>query len=109
MAGTRVGVEALVPKLPSSPSRMLERASTPRTVAPCLFTVLFGRLHIDASALASGSASHYGWLTSVAGTGECRMIVFDELAMCCWRTRPSMFGTAAASQSCMRVARSGWS
>jgi hypothetical protein len=27
----------------------------------------------------------------------------------CWRTWPSMFGIVAASQSCMRVARSGWS
>jgi hypothetical protein len=81
---------------------MLERASTLRTVAPCLFTVVFGRLHIDASASASGSASHYGWLTSIAGAGEDRMIIFSALAMCYWS---SMFGIA--SQSYVRAARSG--
>lgn len=58
-AGTRVGLEALAPKLPSSPSRTLEKrehsGQSRRLCSPS------GRLHIGAFALASGCASHCGW------------------------------------------------
>ena len=50
-----------------------------------------------------------GWLTSIAGAGVYRMIVFEALAMCDCRTKPPMFDIAAAPWSCMRVAPSGWS
>lgn len=61
------------------PSRPRERTSRLRIQVPCLYTMVFGRLHIGASALTSGggSASENGWQASVAGTGECRKIVFD--------------------------------
>jgi hypothetical protein len=78
-----------------------------------LFTILFGRLHIRASALTSGGSAsddgQGGWLKSIAGAGEYRMIVFNVLANCCWRNWPGVFGITTASQSCTRVVRCGWS
>jgi hypothetical protein len=94
-AGTRVGLEALAPKLPSS--RTLETARTLRTVTSCLFTILSGRLHIGASALVSGCASHYGWRLADVDR-RCWCVSHDDLlAMCYWRISPAMLGIVAAS------------
>jgi len=70
--------------------------------------MVFGRLHVGASALTSGGfASDNGWLASIADTGECRKIVCAVMAMCFWRCWPVMFGITVDTHSGMRVSRSG--
>jgi hypothetical protein len=64
---------------------------------------------LGASALTSGgSTSDDGWLTSISVAGEYRMVVFDVLAIWCWRKWPGVFGITAASQSCRYASCSLW-
>jgi hypothetical protein len=80
-AGTRVGLKALAPKLPSSPSRTLESENTQdrravfvHHLVACISVPLLWR--VGPRRIAAG-----GWLTSIAGAGVYRMIVFGLLAM----------------------------